>query len=805
LVILGFSFYIQFEKLNSGNSAMPPSPLAIVRIRLKTRPIHAVLFAILLLTACSSLRAPAPDAPPFPEALDDAAVHVDRLDDLLDFALILGNGDITALLFTEDGRLTLRLTKNDIWDARVDTRRDPPLPTIELIERLAAEAAPVHRSAYVGDTAALESGWGREGRDAYGGHPYPCPRPCGKIVFGDPATSPPAAAIAATLQLRRAAIRLDRGGDTQQGVARALAGRNVFLLQWPEPAAIVNTPSADTPDPSMHLDGDVQWLHQVLPGDGDYPGMEFTVALASRGDLHAVAIVTSRDADDCRVEAVRLARQTLADDQSRLVAEHEAIWNTFWSASGVRLDDPFLSRVWYRNLYFLRSIVRPGVVAPGLYAGLTSSRPAWHGDYHTNYNEQSTFWSAFVTNHPELTEPYDRLIRDYLVRAQWIAKKIFSLDGAYYPLNLFAYEPPDPETSVMPNNRQYIHHVWSFTQGVNAFAAQPLWWRYKYAPDRAFLENTAYPVVREVAIFQSQFLDRCARDADGRAVVAPTISPEHWGWTKDLERNRNCTFDIAMFRYLFDAAIEGARTLDRDADWVERWRRSIGLLPPYPTTAGPQPIVVDVQDAPPTTYNIAVPATPVFPGDVVTRLSPPEERELFRRTIDAVRWNGTNSLFMLGVSRARLAMPDTFDFLRDEMQLRARPNGTLMLNRPGHRVNGFGHYTEQFAAPMAVSELMLQSVGDVLRVFPAWPAERDAAFENLRAQGGFLVSARHAGGRVQKIEIVATVGGPLRLAAPWPAVALRSRFFGSKTLTPDRNGIIQLETAPGQRLTFLPR
>jgi hypothetical protein len=61
----------------------------------------------------------------------------------------------------------------------------------------------------------------------------------------------------------------------------------------------------------------------------------------------------------------------------------------------------------------------------------------------------------------------------------------------------------------------------------------------------------------------------------------------------------------------------------------------------------------------------------------------------------------------------------------------------------------------------------MQSVGDRIRIFPCWPREQDAKFTNLRAQGGFLVSAEQEDGKVTKLEITSTVGGTLRLLNPW--------------------------------------
>jgi len=69
----------------------------------------------------------AAEQPPFPTALDRAAICTERLDRVLDDSLILGNGDINGLLFQSGGALVLRVTKNDICDARLDTSEDPPL------------------------------------------------------------------------------------------------------------------------------------------------------------------------------------------------------------------------------------------------------------------------------------------------------------------------------------------------------------------------------------------------------------------------------------------------------------------------------------------------------------------------------------------------------------------------------------------------------------------------------------------------------------------------------------------------------
>ncbi len=319
--------------------------------------------------------------------------------------------------------------------------------------------------------------------------------------------------------------------------------------------------------------------------------------------------------------------------------------------------------MWYRNLYFLRCVSKPGVEAIGLYASLTNDSPPWHGSHTLNYNSEQTFWASYVSNHVGLAEPYERMVFRYLPRARWFARQTYNCGGAHFPHNIFAHETLDPEKCRSKNNRMHSFPPYAHTIGVSGFVVQNLWHHYKYQPDKKYLEEVAYPAVQ------------------------------------------------------------------------------------------------------------------------VTWFSPEEEKSLFVHTIETVKWTGYNSSIILSVARARLSMPDTWRWVKETLLFRSRPNGTITL-RPG---DACGHFTEQFAASMAVSELLIQSVGDIIRVFPAWPREKSARFENLRAQGGFLVSAEQSDGRIKEIIVISTVGGHLRILDPWASTK-----------------IIERDTQPGQRLVFHP-
>ncbi len=761
----------------------------------------STLLCLLLLPISSQAHLTASPAEiPYPQALADAAVRVNDLGNLLEGSLIIGNGDLNALVYQEKDGLVMSLTKNDVWDARIDTRLDPPLPTIDLIRKLGASDAAFplkdNNRGFV-----LPEGMTWQGPDSYSGAANPCPRQCARIVWTS-RNQPLATTARGELDLRSAKARiLAKASKQPWAEIRCLAQQNVFLVKTkalPQLEAIV---SAGLPAAETGVRDSIHWLRQAIPGDLDWPGMQFAVAVKQDDPWRRIAVVTSRESDDPLRDAMALVSGVLRPQE--LVNRHEMVWRQFWEKSGIEISDPVLQATWYRSLYDLRCFSKPGVQSVGLFAGLINDTPAWHGDYHTNYNLQQTFWSALAANHPELAEPYDRLIFDYLPRASWLAEQVYGMDGAYYPHVLYAYEPPNPQTCKSNNGRQYLHHTWGLTLGVNGFSVQPLWWRYKYDPDPKRLQSVVYPAIRDVALFYADFIERCEGATPVR--LGPSVSPEHWGWTRHLERNYNCSFDIALIRYILRAAVEAAELVGRDEPLAERFKAALQRLPNYPLSSDQPAIVVDVEGAPAITYNIPVPATPVFPGDEVTWWSEETQKQLFARTIDQLQWNGNNATFMLAIARARLSMAGTQEWLKKEIVARLRSNGTLSLNRlqPPQRFNDFGHYTEQFGAGMAVSELLLQSVDDVIRVFPALAAGTRAGFTNLRSQGGFLISAAGSPEALKSVHVQSLYGGPLRLASPWPRLHMRRDGEStSHALELDQRGVAEIATQPGEKLLF---
>ena len=525
--------------------------------------------------------------------------------------------------------------------------------------------------------------------------------------------------------------------------------------------------------------------------------MQVVTAMASKGENHYIAVVSSLEAENPLDKAITLANLYMQKQEVAIVEKHEELWRNYWQASGINLSDLELSKVWYRNLYFARCAQNPSSQAIGLFIGpLLKPLEGWHDNYTVNYNFQQTFWSFLNTNHVEYLDPYNKIIIDYLPRAQWFAEQTYDVKGAFYPHNLYRHEPPNPEACKSNNGRMFAGGPWAYTLGLSSFLMHNLWLSYKFNPNIEHL-NQIYPPIRELTRFYVNFLKECPIDAQGYVRIGPTVSPEHMPFGV-----YNCPFDIAFIRFSFHGFLEAANILNVDADLVGEVENYLKILPQYPVHE-PTGMVVDRENGIPLEYNIPVPTTPIFPAEQITYFSSPNEKALFKKTLQNIQTNGNNSTIMLAVAKARLGTHDAKAWLKHQINVRLKPNGSLNLSEKNAAFNSFGHYTEMFSVSGAISELLLQSVDGIIRLFPAWPKDENAKFETLRAIGGFLVSAEQKSGKIQGLHITSTVGGKLRLFSPWERVECINHDRGTtKVIKVDASGIIQLSTRQGESYLF---
>jgi alpha-L-fucosidase 2 len=187
----------------------------------------------------------------------------------------------------------------------------------------------------------------------------------------------------------------------------------------------------------------------------------------------------------------------------------------------------------------------------------------------------------------------------------------------------------------------------------------------------------------------------------------------------------------------------------------------------------------------------------IYPGNAIHPDSNPRLLEIGLNTVmEMNRWhdgNGSNSFFPAAV-RVGADPQLVLEQLRRYVE-NTWPNGFMRDNPHGIENCSTVHNT--------INEMLCMSAGHVLRLFPVWPKEKDAAFVNLRAWGAFLVSAEQKNGIVGGVRIVSERGRPCVLQNPWPgrSVAVTRNGRKAETLSGER---FTVATTADEILTFAP-
>ena len=230
--------------------------------------------------------------------------------------------------------------------------------------------------------------------------------------------------------------------------------------------------------------------------------------------------------------------------------------------------DPGLAALYFQyGRYLLISSSRTGS-QPANLQGLwnESMSPPWGSKYTININTEMNYWPALSTNLAETMDPLTAMVSDLSVTGARTAREMYGAGGwvAHHNTDLWRATGPidGPQYGMWPTG--------------GAWLTLPLWDRYRYTGDRAYLERI-YPSIKGAAQF---FLDTLVEEPTHHwLVTSPSLSPENphpFGTSLTM----GPTMDEEILRELFGDAIEAARTLGIDADLQQTWSATRARLAP---------------------------------------------------------------------------------------------------------------------------------------------------------------------------------------------------------------------------------
>lgn len=717
--------------------------------------------------------------------------------------LPLSNGTFGALLWGEGRRLRITLNRADYWDHRGGLSFGEDATYANLKQWLAE-----------GDEAQLRAVF--EGRDPATGERPPCPTrlPMGRIDLELP---PDWRLDAGGLHLGTGEAELELAGYREAGKLRAsiLRDRPVFCLRITgvDGAAVrVRTCPPDAPEVREHfrargfppaqtfdLDEFGGWV-QECPGE---PAMcvAYFRHVSSGGLILYITSVYGEDPVEARKAALQALEAVNSEGYTPATLRSFGAWGKWWEqAAAVHLPDPTLELLYYLGMYKLGGLSVPGSPAATLQGPWVEEHclPPWSSDYHFNINVQECYWPAFAGNHLETLQPLVQMLKSWLPKLRENARSFVGVrDGLLLP-----HSTDDRGTAMTGFWTGFVDH------GSTAWTGQLLWLYYRYTLDREFLRDTAYPFLKgAMRVYEAMLVEE-----EGRYALPVSVSPEYGGagfgaW------GRNASFQLAIIHFLCRALGEASQVLGVDERDRARWAGIEARLPMGAIGPGPELLLWEGQPLAESHRHHSHLAG-IYPFDVLDYHYDEEHRELVRNSMRRLTLMGTGQwtgwcVPWAAILHARLGNGDLAALLLETFR--------RVFMGPGYasthdaRVPGFTTMDRRpeimqveaaEGAAAAVLEMLLHTSGGVLRVFPALPrAWRDAAFERVRAEGAFLVSAEFTEGRTARLEIHSEAGAPLRLANPWGDVPVVIRRDGARP-THLRGRLLSLETAPGETLVI---
>jgi alpha-L-fucosidase 2 len=688
-----------------------------------------------------------------------------------DEGLPLGNGLLGCLVWQKDGRLRLALDRADLWDERPMEGLDRPEFSYKWVEAQVAKR---------------EYGIVQEYFDApYEREPGPTKLPGGAIEFDIPLIESKFKNARLDIYTGLAVLEWADGKRFEtfvhagkregwfrcKGFPDLKEALKLLTPQYgllPEKEAANSVEGSDLarlgyPPSEVLKRGDIWLFHQ-----SGWKGFSYEIAIAvqktKQGDWEGVWSISSHFTQSSQVErAETTVKKAIPRGFEKSLDESENWWTAFWAKSSIFLPDTLIERQYYRDLYKFGCTAHPNGPMISLQAVWTADNgrlPPWKGDLHHDLNTQLSYWPAYTSNHLAGGMSYLRHLESNEAVHRAYTRRYFGTTG----LNV-------PGVSTLLGHEMGGWIQYSCSPTVSAWLSQHFYLQWRYSQDRKFLKYHAWPWMLATAVHLDELTSQTPL-INGKRVLPLSSSPEIHdnslnAWFPQTWTN----YDLALTRFVFEKAVELAVEMELP-EAAEKWRVTLGQLPDFALEPGGE-----LMFAPTLAYREShrhFSHLMAFHPLGLLDFSREQDRQVIQKSLallDSVgssAWCGYSFAWLANLRARARDGAGAREALRIFAEAFVSKNSFhLNGDQSGKGYSGFTYrpFTLEgnFAFAAGVQEMLLQSQGGVVRVFPAIPDTwNTVSFKNLRAEGAFLIAAEKG----KSVEVIAEKGGLLNIELP---------------------------------------
>lgn len=510
----------------------------------------------------------------------------------------------------------------------------------------------------------------------------------------------------------------------------------------------------DNPLPYLSQSPDEGYCVQRLLAGGDYATFwerqkendSFTVYISTANEVPQSGLSLNKARQNVK-SATNEGISALTDNTIKW-------WQQYQGNSFISIPDKKLENFYAIQMYKLATCSNPKGPAMDNF-GTFFKMSQWPGMW-WNLNVQLTYQSTYPNNKMAQAENFQSLMDEYFVK---IIQSIATQKAGDYGWALHNYY---------------------------------LYLRYSGANDIVYKKMLCPKIKALLKIY-----DIHLKKSGNQFVLNDMESPEYEGFkTYD-----NSNYNLAVLRWLIQTLIKYESAKDKD---VVKWKEIIWKLPDCPTDENGMMIA---QDKPLNKSHRHYSHLLAFYPLHIMNVDDPAIKALAEKSIEhwltigngkelaGYSYTGSASLYAL-LNNGEKAYRQLSHFINEPIGISLLLPNTLYVESDGKNPV----IETPLSASTALAEMMLQSWGDKIRIFPAIPASwRTCCFSNLRAEGGFSVSAQRDNGRTKWVKIDSDNGKFCRLYIPeWTNCFVEKE--GKTTMIKKVDGTFNIKLKKGESI-----
>lgn len=438
-------------------------------------------------------------------------------------------------------------------------------------------------------------------------------------------------------------------------------------------------------------------------------------------------------------EAISSVKTARSEGLKALTKRHNKWWHNYLSQAYVAIpDDPRSEQFYWLQIYKFGGASRADLPILIDNMGPYFTQCGWPGTW-WNLNIQLSYYPTFSANRMDVGR-----------------SMITAFDHFFEKGYLQTKEDPHAITHGRVST-YYAQGGDTFELGNLTWALHNYWRYWKYSMDEQIAKNL-FPILKANIQYYFNVMDI---DKDGTIHLPPMVSPEY-NFPAPKDKQLGPLKDTNYSLQLFSWGLNTLLSLDKQFGFNDpdqaKWQDTLKHLTPFPVSKYGLKISADED------YNFShrhfSHLIAIHPLHTINPDQGQDMRKLIRTSVD--HWQSKSEAlqgYSLTISSVMYSILGDAEKAYQKLQefyaeKTVKPNTMY--------AEGGGPVIETpLSSVETINYMMLQSWGDIIRVFPATPkAWADVVFSNLRTEGAFLVSAERKEGKTQWIAIKSLAGRP---------------------------------------------